>query len=400
MTSLLDGRQDPSIADSPSLEEAVLNRYRAAASAVEPGLCCPIRYDTSALQFLPQEIIDKDYGCGDPSRYVTAGERVVDLGSGGGKICYILAQKVGKEGHVIGVDFNDTMLALARKYQHQLAQQFGYANVEFRKGKIQDLRLDLEAVDTYLSRYPIQSSGMLSQFEDYCEQLRCERPLIPATSVDVVVSNCVLNLVNPEDKANLFGEIFRVLKNGGRALIADIVSDEPVPSHLVQNRELWSGCLSGAFQEKQFLEMFATAGFHGIEIVDRQDKPWQVIEGIEFRSMTVRAFKGKEGPCWERNQAVIYTGPFAEVRDDDGHSYLRGERMAVCDKTYRLLLEQKGPYSSHFLPIEPRTVIPLDTAQPFDCSRSHRRDPQETKGIDYSETTDAATGCCPPGKCC
>ncbi len=106
---------------STNLEQAVLERYQAGAKAAEASLCCPTEYEGQYLKILPDEILEKDYGCGDPSRYVNAGETVVDLGSGAGKICYILSQKVGAEGRIIGVDFNDEMLKLARKYQPEIA---------------------------------------------------------------------------------------------------------------------------------------------------------------------------------------------------------------------------------------------------------------------------------------
>ena len=137
---------------SLDVEEAVRERYSPAAEAAEPALCCPVDYDPQYLKIIPEEIIERDYGCGDPSKHVGAGETVLDLGSGGGKICYIAAQIVGKTGNVIGVDRNDDMLALARKYQPQIADQLGYANTEFRKGSIQDLALNLETFETYLAR--------------------------------------------------------------------------------------------------------------------------------------------------------------------------------------------------------------------------------------------------------
>src|SRR5439155_9502124 len=126
------------------------------------------------------------------------------------------------------------------------------------------------------------------------------------------VSNCVLNLVEPRAKRQLFGEIFRVLKRGGRAVISDIVSDEDVPDHLQNDPELWSGCISGALTEEAFLKAFSEAGFYGIRILKFDEKPWRAVEGIEFRSVTIEAWKGKQGPCFERNQAVIYKGPFAK----------------------------------------------------------------------------------------
>ena len=117
------------------VESAVRQRYGAAASETEAALCCPVEYDPRFLEILPAEIIERDYGCGDPSRYVRAGETVLDLGSGGGKICYIAAQIVGASGKVIGVDTNREMLALANKYRGEMAEKIGYANTEFHTGK-------------------------------------------------------------------------------------------------------------------------------------------------------------------------------------------------------------------------------------------------------------------------
>ena len=115
--------------------------------------------------------------------------------------------------------------------------------------------------------------------------------LITTGGVDVVLSNCVLNLVNPHDRPHLFSELFRVLKPAGRAVISDIVSNKRVPQQLRDDSQLWSGCISGAFEESEFLAAFRNAGFDKVELVTRQSDPWQVIQGIEFRSVTVRAHK-------------------------------------------------------------------------------------------------------------
>ena len=125
-------------------ENAVGERYAKAAKAREPALCCPVAYNQDLLNVIPQEIIDRDYGCGDPSPFVRKGDTVLDLGSGGGKLCYIISQLVGPEGRVIGVDCNETMLDLARRHQPEVAQQIGYDNISFRAGMIQNLQLDLE----------------------------------------------------------------------------------------------------------------------------------------------------------------------------------------------------------------------------------------------------------------
>ena len=138
-------------------EAAVLQRYGDAAQEVEQCLCLPVVMTRLCLKSSLEEIIDKDYGCGDPSRYVRQGETVLDLGSGSGKACYIIAQIVGAEGKVIGVDFNPPMLDLARKYQESIGDQLGYHNVEFRRGKIQDLKTNLELLDRYLQAHPIGS---------------------------------------------------------------------------------------------------------------------------------------------------------------------------------------------------------------------------------------------------
>ncbi len=379
-------------------EGAVAKRYSAAARAKEPALCCPVQYRQEYLDAIPGELLERDYGCGDPTPYVRRGETVLDLGSGGGKACYILSQVVGPEGRVIGVDCNQEMIDLARRYRDTVAQRIGYANVEFRYGMIQDLALDLELLTEAVHALRMVKPQDWLDLRQVEQRLRRERPMVPDESVDCVVSNCVLNLVRPEDRRQLFAEIFRVLRLGGRAAISDIVSDEDVPEHLQNDPELWSGCVSGAFREDRFLKAFEEAGFYGVQIAARQTEPWRTIEGIEFRSLTVVAYKGKQGPCLERNQAVIYRGPFKKVEDDDNHVYYRGERMAVCDKTFRLL--QKAPYVGQFEFIEPRQAVPPEKAEPFDCSRPKHRHPRETKGQEYDVTTEAGCTCTDSGDCC
>jgi arsenite methyltransferase len=384
-------------------EQAVRNRYAEAAKKVERELCCPVSYDPKLLEVIPEEVLTCDYGCGDPTRYLKPGDTVLDLGSGSGKICFLASQIVGPTGKVFGVDMNDEMLAVARRNAPLVVRNIGHANVEFRKGKIQDLSLDLELVDQRLKETPVHSAEGLSALESEIHELRRTRPLISDNSMDVVVSNCVLNLVRPQDKRQLFSEIFRVLRRGGRAVISDIVSDEDVPEELQRNPELWSGCISGAFREDLFLQAFEEAGFYGITILERQDEPWRTVEGIEFRSMTVAAYKGKEGPCWDQKHAVIYRGPFRQVEDDDGHVLKRGIRTAVCEKTY-CIYSQK-PYREQFELVPPRVMVPLAEARPFPCARGYlRRDPKETKGADYRVTTEASVSCCSPGNgnggCC
>ncbi len=392
------------IGERIDVEKAVKTRYSGAAKAPEASLCCPTSYDPKLLAAIPKEVLERDYGCGNPSEHLRPGEAVLDLGSGSGKICFLASQVVGPEGRVIGVDMNDDMLALARRSAPELARRIGYGNVTFKKGRIQDLALDLDELDHYLRARPVHSTEDISRLEAESARLREQKPLIADDSIDVVVSNCVLNLVRSEDKRKLFAEIFRVLRRGGRAIISDIVSDEDVPERLQRDPELWSGCISGALREDHFLEAFEEAGFYGITLAERGAEPWRTVEGIEFRSVTAIAYKGKEGACIDQKHAVVYRGPFREVVDDDGHVLRRGARTAVCEKTFRIF--SQDPYRSHVELIPPRVIVPIEEAPPFLCSKGMlRRDPRETRGADYQVTTNAAPATCSPsngksGGCC
>ena len=351
---------------APEVEQSVADRYSAGAQAVEAALCCPVDYDPRFLTVIPQEVLDRDYGCGDPSQHLAEGEKVLDLGSGGGKIAFIASQVVGPAGRVIGVDINDEMLTLAKGAAPQVAEAVGYANVEFRKGRIQDLRLDVAATEAWLAAHPVTDLASLQAYEAEAARQRLESPLVPDGSVDAVVSNCVLNLVATDLKGQLFAEIFRVLRRGGRAIISDIVSDVEVPAHLRGDPELWSGCVSGAYQEEAFLRAFEQAGFYGVTLEKRDSAPWQVVEGIEFRSVTVVAYKGKQGPCYDHGQAVVFKGPWKAVLDDDAHVYERGVPTAVCAKTFQIL--QGAPYGGQFELLEPAEPVDPETAPLFACA--------------------------------
>ncbi len=325
-----------------SVEKAVKDRYGLGAETRVAELCCPTDYDPQYLEVIPHEVLDRDYGCGDPSRYLKEGETVLDLGSGTGKICFIAAQVVGETGRVIGIDMTPEMLAVARHAAPRVASSLGFANVEFRLGRIQDLKLDLDLLEDELVAKPV-------------------------------------------------GDVESLLEIQGR-------SDELVPDAMQKDPELWSGCISGALTEEAFFAAFEEAGFHGLRILVRQQQPWQAVNGIEFRSVTVEAFKRKKGPCLERNQAVIYKGPFKEVLDDDDHRMERGLRYAVCDKTYNLYRQEAYRDSFEFL--EPLEAIPLGAAEPFDCSRTPLREPRETKGRGYDLTSATAEPHCGPEGCC
>jgi arsenite methyltransferase len=238
------------------VETVVSERYAQGAQCREESLCCPVSYDATLLEKLPTEILERDYGCGDPSRYVQSCDVVVDLGSGGGKICYMAAQITGPRGHVHGIDMTDEMLELARRYQPAMAEALGYDNVTFHRGLIQDVA-----------------------------------QIVAAESADLVISNCVLNLVAESDRRQMIDGIFQVLKPGGRIAIADIVCEQRVPERLKQDAELWSGCISGAFQKDDFLQAFRDVGFQDVRYDVWENDAWQEVEGLRFHSATVCAQK-------------------------------------------------------------------------------------------------------------
>jgi arsenite methyltransferase len=369
-----------------NIEEAVRERYSAAAHRSEAALCCPVNYDRRYLDIIPSEIVERDYGCGDPSKHVRPGEVVLDLGSGGGKICYIAAQVVGPGGRVIGVDCNDDMLALARRHQGPIGEKLGFHNVEFHKGQIQDLRLDLERFERYLAEHPVRTSGDWLHAEEHAQSLRQTAPLVAAGTVDVVVSNCVLNLVRSDARRQLFAELFRVLKPGGRAVISDIVSSDDVPPELQKDSRLWSGCISGAFREDRFLAAFEVAGFHGVELVERQSEPWMTVGRFEFRSLTVRAVKPLAASPREMPWTVIYRGPWKNVTTDFGLTLARGERVEVTESLGEML--SQAPYREAVIALPNRLADNPQSTAP-------------TTLVSIVGTQTPTTNCCAPAsKCC
>ena len=248
----------------PDHRDAIDERYGAAALEKEACLCAAVPFDPKLLEVIPEEVVSRDYGCGDPTRWVRPGDRVLDLGSGSGKNAFICSQLVGAEGSVLGLDRNPNMLELANSACGSVASQIGYGNVSFRRAEIDQLAQDLDG-----------------------------QPLLGDGCIDVVLSNCVLNLVQPSRRGQLLQEIRRVTAPGGRLAISDIICDKPVPLELQQDPDLWSGCISGAWLEAEFCSAFEQLGFRKVALVDRQEKPWQVHDGIEFRSATLTA----ELPC-------------------------------------------------------------------------------------------------------
>ena len=240
-------------------KEAIQNRYGSAAIEKESCLCTPVSFNSKYLDSIPKEVIERDYGCGDPTKYVQKDDVVLDLGSGSGKNAFICAQVVGRNGRVIGVDQNKDMLKLSRGSIEYVANKIGFKNTEFIEGsieKIDDLNKENE-------------------------------PIIKSSSIDIILSNCVLNLVNPESRKSLLKNIKRVLKINGRIAISDIVSNKKVPLSLQNDPDLWSGCISGAWYEPEFISDFQEIGFKNLKFAERSSEPWKVIEDIEFRTVTL-----------------------------------------------------------------------------------------------------------------
>lgn len=367
-------------------------RYGEAAAASEEALCCPVEYDPRDLAHIPQRILDIDYGCGDPTRYAAAGMTVLDLGSGSGKHAFMIARKVGPRGRVIGIDKTPEMLALSRGAVEEVTAALGYpeSNVEFRHGHIENLRIDKDRLLEWLAAHSLESYDDLAALDAHLE----EAPLVPSDSVDLVVSNCVLNLVRDDRKDLLLRELFRVLKRGGSVAVSDIVSDRDIPPDLKRDKSLWTGCLSGAWRRDRFMEAFGRAGFHGMAEV--KSWFWKRVEGINFFSVTVRAFKGKQGPCYETLRSAMYKGPFSRVWDDDGHAFERGHFVPVCEKTANLL--EREPYQGHFH-VTPALEDPARKI-PFDCSGNapgRRLSPAQEEALNQ-RIDDGA--CCEGEGCC
>jgi len=247
------------------------------------------------------------------------------------------------------IELADALAKLLDEKKHgqqiEMAEKIGSDRVRFVKGHIQDLALDLTALDQYLSKNPANSTNAYHDMIAWQAKQRNESPLIADNSVDLVISNCVLNLVSDGEKTQMINEIFRVLKPGGRIAMSDIVSDEYVPDHLKADAELWSGCISGAFQEQEFAEVFIDAGFVGACYDKWESTPWQTVEGIEFRSVTLTASKplASDG---DKTHELIYQGPFAETCDDYGNLFMRGEKTRVDAQSYAALVS--GAYQNLF----------------------------------------------------
>jgi arsenite methyltransferase len=293
------------------------------------------------------EVLSRYYGCGLVVPPLLEGLRVLDLGCGSGRDVYLLAQLVGAGGEVVGVDMTTEQLAVARRHQQHHAEQFGFANVQFLEGRIEQL-----------------------------EQL----PLEPG-SFDLVISNCVVNLST--DKLAVLNGVRRLLKRGGEFFFADVYADRRVPEALRHDPVLYGECLSGALYWNDFLRLARRAGFADPRLVS--DRPLEITDAaltartgaIRFFSATYRLFHlpELEDACEDHGQAVIYRGTIAEhphaLAFDKHHWIEAGKVFPVCGNTFRMLAESRlaphfsfiGDFSRHYGLFEGcGSVLPYDGA--------------------------------------
>ncbi|MEW5702226.1 MAG: arsenite methyltransferase [Candidatus Zixiibacteriota bacterium] len=206
-------------------------------------------YSREELSRIPQKA-NLGLGCGNPIAQagIHSGEIVVDLGSGAGIDCFLAAQRVGERGYVIGIDMTEAMLDRAREN----ARSGGYTNVEFRLGEIEDIPVD-------------------------------------PGSIDLVISNCVINLA--PDKERVFREIYRILRPGGRFCVSDVVAKGTIPADVRADMEKWAGCIAGALDKQEYLDIVRRVGFGDITIKSEVDYDYQKSDGYSLASITLLARK-------------------------------------------------------------------------------------------------------------
>ncbi len=263
--------------------------YSSAAKTTNEDIVNPVCYPEEYLAHIPQASRVRSYGCGSPVLDCQAqpGDVLVDLGSGAGTECFIASKLVGPTGKVYGIDMLDEMLSIAERSARDVAANLGYGNVEFRRG--------------YLEEIPVDSN-----------------------SVDVTISNCVINL--SPDKRRTFSEIMRILKPGGQLCVSDIVSEKEIPLAIKYSQKLRGECIGGAMKDTDLFGMLEDLSFNNIVILNRFI--YRQIEGHNFYSVTYVAYKPQDKP----GKVVLYRGPFAAVITDDGQIIRRGHKGVLSNR--------------------------------------------------------------------
>ncbi len=292
---------------------------------LKTSACCSIdampSYLKALLAGLHPEVLERFYGCGSPLPPALHGKTVLDLGCGSGRDCYLLSKLVGPNGRVIGVDMTPEQLDVAQRHLQWHAERFGFANVEFLHGHIENLA-EIGIVDN---------------------------------SIDVVVSNCVINL-SPE-KPQVLAEIFRVLKPGGELYFSDVFADRRIPNSLRNDPVLLGECLGGALYWEDFRRILDSLGCPDVRVVKQNpislDDPEVTakIGMVKFNSVTVRAFKlPLEDRCEDFGQVASYLGTIHEhphnFELDDHHLFETHRPLRVCGNTADMLSGSR--YAEHF----------------------------------------------------
>lgn len=285
--------------------------------------CCsaspPQEHIQHILSVIDREIVEKFYGCGSPIPVSVEDCTILDMGCGTGRDVYVCSKLVGKTGHVIGVDMTEEQLEVARRHQDLQAKRFGYdqSNVTFLKGYMEDLA----ALD------------------------------IKDSSVDVVISNCVINL--SPDKERIFSEIFRVLKPGGELYFSDIFSDRRLPEHFRDDPVLVGECLAGAMYIEDFRRILLNLGVPDYRITDKRllsianPEIEEKVGTTGFYSMTIRAFNlnSLEDKCEDYGQVATYLGTIKNAPNsfilDDHHTFITGKPMLVCGNTASMISDTR-----------------------------------------------------------
>jgi SAM-dependent methyltransferase len=295
---------------------------------LKTSACCtleaPPPHVRDAMTLIHEEVQAKYYGCGLVLPEALDGCRVLDLGCGSGRDCYLLAQLVGAGGHVVGVDMTEEQLRIGQRHREFHAERFGYSqsNVDFHLGYIEDL---------------------------------AALPLEPE-SFDVIVSNCVINL--SPDKAAVLEGAYRLLKPGGEMYFADVYADRRIPEAVAKDPVLYGECLGGALYWNDFLTLSKHAGFLDPRLIaDREidiedERLRDAVRGVQFYSATYRLFKlpSLESACEDYGQAVVYKGTIAHHPEqfelDNHHRMHTGRVFPVCGNTWDMLHESR--FAAHF----------------------------------------------------
>ena len=292
---------------------------------LKTNACCNLNsYPKIYYQNIHDDIKNSYYGCGLVVPDAIEKCQILDLGCGTGLDVYILSQMVGSNGSIIGLDMTAEQLSVARKHIQWHTEKFGFSqsNVKFIEGYIE-----------LLGDYGIEKN-----------------------SLDVVVSNCVINLCF--DKKKVFQEVYQVLKNGGEFYFSDVYCSRRVPTNLKDNKVLWGECLSGALYWNDFENLVRECGFVDPRVVTfnqitiNNKELEKLLEGYEFYSVTYRLFKidGLEPDCEDYGQAVIYQGSIPGHPNswnlDSHHEFIKGKISLVCGNTWKMLNETR--FQEHF----------------------------------------------------